>query len=164
MKRVIIGCLGATALLVAVAALGLWFLLFRDLPVLDATLSLPSEVAMESTMSMVITATNPHKEPVTLDSVDIDDSFLAGFQVVAIVPEPIETTHVPLINQRSWSFEKQVEPGDSISVSFELKPVMEGHFSGDVDVCNPNQDFSTLFADVVATKAFSNQARDSSQK
>jgi hypothetical protein len=156
MKRVIIGCLGATALLVAVGTFTLWFLLVRELPVLDTTLSLPSEVAMGSTVSMVITASNPHKEPVTLDSVDMDDSFLSGFQVVGIAPEPTDTMHVPLVNQRSWSFEKQVAPGESISVSFELKPVMEGHFSGDVDVCNPNQDFTTLYADVVATKAVAN--------
>lgn len=156
MKRLIIGCLGATAFLVAVAGFALWFLLFRELPVLDTTLSLPSEVAMGSTVSMVITATNPHKVTVILDSVDMDDSFLAGFQVVNIVPEPTDTMHVPLINQRSWSFEKQVAPGESISVAFVLKPVMEGHFSGEVDVCNPNQDFTTVYADVIATGASAN--------
>ena len=40
-----------------------------------------------------------------------------------------------------------VQPGETRSVTFQLRPVAEGRYSGDVDVCNPNQDFQTLLVD-----------------
>jgi hypothetical protein len=152
MKKVVFGCLGATAIIAVALAVGVWFLLFRELPVLDASLSIAPEVEIGSTVTMVISATNTHKKPVTLDSVDIDNAFLAGFQVVGVDPKPEGTTRVPIVNQRSWGFGKRVSPGKVFSVTFTLKAVADGHFSGDVDVCNPNQDFKTLLADVVVTK------------
>ena len=72
-----------------------------------------------------------------------------------VAPQPYE---------RSWDFESVIQPGDSLSVTFQLKPVTEGRFSGDVDVCNPNQDFRTLFADVVVKKRLSNEAIDSDKE
>lgn len=107
---------------------------------------------MESTVTMVIAVTNVHSTPVTLDSIDIDDSFLAGFQIVSITPKPDDTTRVPILKQRSWEFGKPIPPGGSLSVIFTIKAVAEGRFSGDVDICNPNQDFKTLLADVIVKK------------
>lgn len=153
MKKTLLACLGVTIILVFVVIAGLWFWLFRELPVLEASLSLPPEVHRDAEVTMAITVTNTHDQPITLDSVDIDDSFLHGFQVVAIDPEPTDTMHVPLADQRSWGFARPVSPGESLALTFRLKAVMEGHFSGDIDVCNPNQDFKTVLADVVVRHA-----------
>lgn len=155
MKKTVLGCLGAAVLILVCGIALIWFWLFRELPMLDATLALPAEVALESRVSMVVTVKNGHRQPVTLDSIDVEDAFLAGFQVVKIDPEPKDTMHVPFLAQRSWEFGKAVAPGESLSVTFHLKPVTEGHFSGDVDVCNPNQDYKTLLADVVVKKTLS---------
>lgn len=155
MKKVLFGCLGAAIVLTGVAALLIWLWLFRELPKLEATVSLPSKVALESTFSMAITANNAHKRPITLDSIDVDDSFLSGVQVERIDPEPTATTHI--CGQRSWNFGQSVAPGTSMVVRFQLRAVQEGHFSGDIDVCNPNQDFKTLLADVVIKKGLSNK-------
>jgi hypothetical protein len=76
MKKSFLGCLGAALLVVVVGAAIVWLWLFRDLPVLDATLSLHSEVEIDSTIPMVVIATNSHGKSITLDSIDIDDSFL----------------------------------------------------------------------------------------
>lgn len=149
MKKVIIGCLGAVAAVVAIAAVITWFWFFRELPTLDANLSMASEVEPGANIIMTITATNSHRKSVTLDSIDIDDAFLSAFQVVTVDPEPSTTSHVPFAQQRSWSFGKEVPPGGKLAVSFTFRAIAEGHFSGDVDVCNPNQDFKTLLADVV---------------
>ena len=157
MKKVIIGCLGAAAIIAAIVAVAIWFLLFRELPTLDASLAIAPEVEMDSTVTLTITATNSHTKRVTLDSVDIDDSFLAGFQVVAVDPEPRTTTHMSLTHQRTWEFGKPLASRQTFSVTFTLRPAAPGHFSGDVNVCNPNQDFKTLLADVVVTKKSSNE-------
>jgi hypothetical protein len=157
MKKVLIGCLGAGVLflVVVVGTVGYWLL--HEAPMLDAKLSVPSEVALDSTATLVVTVTNPHEEDVTLDSIDIADSFLAGFQVVSVEPEPNDTMSVPFMEQRSWDFGEPVGPGKSLTVKFTLKPVSEGRFSGEVDVCNPSQDSKSLLADVVVKKGLSSQ-------
>lgn len=143
----VIGCLGAALLFTVVIGLGVAVWLFTERPKLDASLSLPSEATLGETLTMLVTTTNPHDQAVTLDSIDIDDTFLDGFQVVTVVPEPTGTMHV--FGQRSWSFGTSVPPGQALEVRFTLKAVQGGHFSGDVDVCNPAQDFTTLIADVM---------------
>jgi hypothetical protein len=162
MKKVLIGCLGVAVLfLIILGGAGYW--LVHEAPMLDAKLSVPSEVALDSTAELVVTVTNPHEEEVALDSIDIDDAFLEGFQVVAVEPEPSDTTSVPLMDQRSWDFGEPVGPGKSLTVKFTLKPVSEGRFSGAVDVCNPNQDFESLFADVVVKKTLSSKPPEATQ-
>jgi|GEM_PF-1767834 len=155
MKKNVIGCLGGAVLFVVIFAVvvGVWLSL--EFPVLNASLSVPTQASRDATIAMVITATNDHDKPITLDSVDIDDSFLEGFQVISIHPEPTDT--MKIFGQRSWFFERSVDPGESLEVRFELKAVMEGHFSGDVHVCNPNQDVKTLIADVVVRKEDANE-------
>jgi len=168
MNKIAIGCaISAVATLLIVVVIIACFFLFSDnfrnalrheydsshiresMPLLGASLSLPSNAALDETVTMVVTVTNTHKEPVALDSIDVDNSFLEGFQVIEIIPKPKSTQNLYEYYQRSWDFSQDVAPGDSVAIQFRLKAVVEGHFSGDVDVCNPNQDFKTLLADVV---------------
>lgn len=125
-----------------------WYFI-REKPILDSTLSVPSETGLENTITLTITSTNNHSDPILLDSIDISDSLIDGFQVLSVDPQPIDTMHLPLFNMRSWEFSKSVPPGESIVVNFELKSVRKGRFTGDVDVCNDNQDFQTLYADII---------------
>ena len=157
MRKVIIACVVGVVLIGVLLAVGVWWLLIRELPTLEASISLPPEAALDSSFPMTMTATNTHKVTVTLDSIDIDDSFLSGFQVMEVVPKPVDTMHLPFVNQRSWAFGKEVHPGSAMTVTFRLRAVQEGHFSGDVDVCNPNQDYVTLVADVVVRRTKSGE-------
>jgi hypothetical protein len=118
-------------------------------PALTATVSIPLEVELGVPFTMTVTASNPHEVPATLDSVDIDEAFLAGFQVLSVEPRATNTSHIPLANQRSWDFGQSVPPGGSATVTFTLRAVAEGRFSGDVDVCNPTLDWNTQLVDVI---------------
>ena len=150
MKKFAIGCVAVVLLagVIGVIFVVAWFV--HDKPMLDAHLSLPNKVALDAPLTMLITTSNSHPKAVTLDSIDIDDDLLEGFQVVSITPEPTDTMHI--LGQRSWSFGQRVKPGESLPVRFEMTAVVEGHFSGDIDVCNPNQDYHTLLGDVVVRK------------
>jgi len=117
---------------------------------LDATLSMPETAQLGVPITMTVTTTNPHEKAVMLDSIDIGDSFLEGFRVSSVQPAHNSTVHI--FGMRSWDFSTAVQPGQSLEVVFELTPVMAGHFAGDVDVCNPSQDYHTLVADVVVHK------------
>ena len=37
-----------------------------------------------------------------------------------------------------------VAPGETFEVTYKLKALRQGVFAGDFDVCNPNQDFTTV--------------------
>lgn len=109
-------------------------------------MTLPDHAGVGDEVIMTVTITNSHPEAIVLDSIDVDDSFLEGFRVVNIVPEPKDTMHV--FGRRSWDFTRKVAVADSWDIQFNLKAVSAGHWSGDVDLCNPNQDCTTLIADM----------------
>lgn len=145
--KIAVGC-GALALVGAlmVVAVVLFFVLYTS-PKLAATVQQPSAAALNSQFTLAVVATNREQQPIKLDSIDIDDSFLKGFQVVEVDPAPASTMHI--LNQRSWGFEQAIQPGQGVTVTFTLKAVEKGHFSGDIDVCNSTQDCTTVIGDVV---------------
>jgi hypothetical protein len=56
--------------------------------------------------------------------------------VLAIEPRPTDSTRIPLLDQKSWFFERDVQPGDSLEVTFTLSPLEAGVPVGSVDICN----------------------------
>jgi hypothetical protein len=149
MRSMTIGCFSVSAAaILGVAGLVIW--MFVDLPMLDASLSHPTIVQLDSTFNLCVSVSNSHNTVVTLHSIDIEDSFLEGFQVVSITPEDTDTMH--LLGMRNWDFGIRIDPGQSLDICFELKAVQEGHFSGDVEVRNPHHDDVTLVADIVVRK------------
>lgn len=135
--------------LILAALIVTWCCIFRMSPRLDAALSAPQEVRLNSTVTMIVTATNTHEKPVTLDSIDISDAFLEGFQILDIQPRPAETSHIPLCKMQSWEFGRTLDPAQSMTVTFRLKPAARGHFTGDIDITNPAHNSKTLYADIV---------------
>ena len=150
MKNLAIGC-GVVAILgvLVIGMAGAWLL--RELPVLNASITSEPIVQLDEEFTLTVNAANAEEAPIVLDSIDIDDTFLDGFQVVDVQPAPSDTSH--FMGMRSWYFERSVAPGDTLQVQFTLRAVQEGHFSGDVGVCNPNQDVSTVVADVMVRKS-----------
>jgi hypothetical protein len=143
-KKLFFGCFVMGILLTVAGGGAAWYFFVRELPQLTASVDLPPLAEVGQPVTMVIHLTNPHAKAVSLDSIDIDDTFLVGVEVLADQPEPTGPTE--LWGQKSWEFLKEVPPGDTLTVRFELRPLAAGTFSGDVDVCNNNQDFTTLTA------------------
>lgn len=160
MKQLLVGCLIGALVLSVVVVVGFWFLFIRELPLLDAELTLPPGAVMGSSIEMVVTAHNPHDEAVKLDCIDISNEILEGFQVVSVSPPANDSYEVPFFGMRTWEFGASVEPRESIAVTFELRPVAPGRFRGEIDVCNPNQDSKTLFADVVVKEEAAEELED----
>ena len=139
-----IGAIGFIGIVGLALGMGIW--LAVELPVLDAAVSVPQETTVYSELTMVVIATNNTDSDITLDSIDISDSFLDGFRVIDVQPQSKDT--MGLWGMQSWEFGRSVPPGQSVKVRFTLQAIQEGRFTGDVDICNPNQDFNTVIADV----------------
>ena len=151
MKQVLIA-LGVMFLLgcLLIGGCTAWFLL-QDSPVPGGSISAPVEVAVGDEFEMTVTVTNPNDATVTLDSIDIYYSFLDGFQVVSVSPSPGDTTDFEMLDFRSWDFGNTIAPGDELDIVYKLRAIQPGHYSGDVDICNPAQDFTTVLADIVVS-------------
>jgi hypothetical protein len=108
----------------------------RGGPSLVSTVYVPAEVEVGEPFAMRIVAYNPHPEEVQLHSIDIDESFIDAFEVLAIEPRPTDSTRIPLLDQQSWFFERDVQPGDSLEVTFTLSPLRVGVPVGNVEICN----------------------------
>lgn len=147
MKQFVVGCLAISALLFIGMIALFYFVFVRELPTLEASITSPASVTVDSTFDAVITAENPHSDSIVLDSIDVEDVFLEGFQVVSVTPKPSDTYSI--FGYRTWEFNQAVQPGEMVEVTFTFRAVQPGHYTGDVDVCNPNQDFKTVFADVM---------------
>lgn len=118
-------------------------------PTFDVSLVLPAEVVATEAFPLGVDVKNPHGSAITLDSVDIDDALLKGLQVISVDPKPKDTMHVPVLNQRSWTFGLSVPAGSVQRVTFNVRPLNVGRFSGNVGACNPGQDCASTFADLV---------------
>lgn len=129
-----------------VVFVGFLIWVFTELPLLTATITSPDIVQHNEEFNLTIQTMNPHDGDVELDSIDLSTEFLEGFKVLHVDPKPKETFKI--FGMRTYVFERKVAPGEELFVTFKLKGVMKGHFNGDVDVCNPNQDFQTLVADI----------------
>ncbi|MGD2217761.1 MAG: hypothetical protein PVJ64_13480 [Gemmatimonadales bacterium] len=104
-------------------------------PALVSTIHAPEEVRIGEPFAMRIVSYNPHAEEVQLHSIDIDESFIDAFEVLAVEPRPTDSTRIPLLDQRSWFFERDVQPGDSLEVTFTLSPLQVGVPVGNVEIC-----------------------------
>jgi len=118
-------------------------------PTFQVKLDFPAEIRVAEPFALGVDISNPHGSAIKLDSVDVDDALLKGFQVVSVDPAAADTMHVPFLKQRSWSYGRSVPAGGAMRVTFNLRPLNAGRFSGNVDACNPGQDCTSVFADLV---------------
>ena len=131
-------------LVVVLGAIGFWYLFVRTEPLLDATLDAPKQVAVGEEVRWVIRCSNPHDEPVTLDSIDVDAELLEGIQVLDIEPLPERRGDIPFTEDESWTFSRTAEPGETIVVTIRVRGRKEGIYVGSIDATNPNVDWVGL--------------------
>jgi len=149
--KLVFGCVAAL-IMASIAATGAClFFVGQETPQLAAALDLPHEAAVGETIQLVIHASNPHQESVTLDSVDIDDALLEGLQVLEVEPTPTGTIALGFLEQRSWTFDHSIPSTGQLEVVFTMRAIQPGRYTGNVDVCNPRQDFTSLYGDIVIT-------------
>jgi hypothetical protein len=110
------------------------------------TADLPERVRVGEAVSLRLSITNPADEPRILDSVDVYESFLEGLEVRALTPHPAETNRI--LDFTTYSYSRTLAGGESITLVFDYVATKPGYFSGDVDVCTPEQDYTTVRATI----------------
>ena len=137
-KSIAWGCgIAAAVCLVGVIAVVLFFFyIAEDVQGVGVTVDGPTDVVVGQTFELKVIVTNERPRKVlALSDIDIGEDYLEGFTVSAIEPRPKSSTHVPVDNSRSFTFDVKIPPRASRVFTFALRAEKVGIFRGDVDVC-----------------------------
>lgn len=118
---------------------------------LEVALHVPDTVELGQPFEARLTIRNTWQEDVQFHSVDVDDALLEAFDVEGMDPEPTDSMSLPILDQYSWFFERDLEPDGSIEVWFYLVAVTAGQHVGKFEVCNAAQDCAAVVATVFVT-------------
>lgn len=101
---------------------------------------------------MTVTITNPHNQSLSFDSIDIESSFFDGFQVVSVTPQPKKTSQ--MFGLHTWEFLDSVDANSTRTITFQLKAVKDGRFTGTLDVWKSifSLDFTSEYVDIIVNE------------
>ncbi|HVE41870.1 MAG TPA: hypothetical protein VNM14_18395 [Planctomycetota bacterium] len=137
-KALLLGCAGV-ALVGLVSASTIGFFLYhvsQDVEGMSIAVKGPDEVTVGQSFDLEIVVRNDRsKKPLRMSDIDLADEYLEGFTVSSASPAYKSSTHVPLDNKRSFTFDVSIPSGQSRSFVFKMRARKAGLFRGDVDVC-----------------------------
>ena len=115
-------------------------------PAFAVKMIVPPQANVGDSIYVEMEVTNPTDSLLELDSIDLEDSLLDGFKVSSVFPAPTATYSV--MNGTSYTYSEALSAGETFKVSLVLEAVKPGIWTGDVDFCNPSQDYVTSSATV----------------
>jgi hypothetical protein len=147
---------GALALMAIVIAAGVMLFVShvsKDPAGVAVTVNGPTDVVIGQTFDLEIIVTNERPRRVLrLSDVDIGEAYLAGFTISNVKPSPKSSTHIPIDNSQSFTFDVSIPPGTSKSFIYTLRAEKAGIYRGDVDVCEGMQFVTAMAQTVVKEK------------
>jgi hypothetical protein len=154
-RALAVGC-GVAALVAAAIAIAVvaWILhVVQEPKGVKVTVEGPLEVAIDEEFTLTIVIRNERRNRAFgLTDIDLADEYVNNFMVLGTDPAARSSTHVPIDNTRSFSFDHPIPPGGEARYAFRLRPVAVGVFRGDVDVCEGQQFLSALLQTQVSAK------------
>ena len=151
MKKAL-GLLLVAIVVLAVCGVVAWSLLLQPAPAPNVGADLPPEKTVGETFEMTVVVSNPHAEPIAVHRVDIDRTLVRGFNVLKVVPAPTDDRLLPIEKCRSWRFDREVAPGNELTITFAMQPIEAGRFAGKVEVLNKALDGTSADAAITIHK------------
>ena len=75
-------------------------------PSLSPEVQVPGQVRIGEEFELRVVSQNPHETEVQLHSIDIDEAFLAAFDIMSIDPLPTDSMSLFFVDQYSYFFER----------------------------------------------------------
>lgn len=155
-KNVLItGCAVLGVMAIAVCGGSVLFVahFVSDVEGVAVTVNGPMDVVIGQTFDLDVIVKNDRSgQLLSVSDVDISDEYLAGFTVSSVKPTPKSSTHVPIENSQSFTFDVSVPPGESMTFTYTLRAEKAGIYRGDVDVCEGMQFITGMAQTVVSEK------------
>ena len=138
-RRVILIILAGVGLL-CVCSIGVaaFFLVFT-------TSDVPTDVAVTIDSSRAVPLNEPYlvrinvenltAETQTIDSIDIQHTYLEGVRLIEATPNYTDSFDLIIIDYQSYTFETPIQGNETIVIDFVFEGETEGTFAGDIDIC-----------------------------
>lgn len=94
----------------------------------------PQTVAAGNEFTIEVIVENREQEPQILDSIDVGSTFSAGFEIREVIP-PYEYTSSMIAEFQSFFFKQEIEPGETLTVTFNAVATQAGEYAGEIAVC-----------------------------
>jgi len=130
---------------VGIGAAGYW-LVTRESPPFAVELGHPNLVQTGETFTLNVKVTNEGADDLKFAELDLYDTFLDGFEVIAIRPKP--KTKERVFGIVTYSFSRKLKPAESTAIEIELRAKETGIWAGGVDVCTPTMNYVTQYAEI----------------
>ncbi|MFZ0395959.1 MAG: hypothetical protein WCF17_11960 [Terracidiphilus sp.] len=100
----------------------------------DIDVDIQAPPVAKSGQEFILTATveNHAAKAQKLISLDIGDQYLNGIAILSTEPNYHDTSHVPILNQRSYEFDLPVNPGEKVQVLLHARAVKTGDFNSEI--------------------------------
>lgn len=128
--------LGATA----------WYFTYDAPPKFYVEMEYPDTVVVGEEFDLVLEITNRDAGSRTLNSIDVHEDFLGGFEVVSISPSP--GSNEDMWGYRIFNFDESIKASDSLIVTMKLRAKSVGFWSGDFDFTNPLENYVTRLPEI----------------
>jgi len=137
-----IGCFGLLLCVLGLVIFGIGGLAWlgnQEPQNVDIKVDTPINAEINKAVEIRITITNTGTVSITLDSLDMTLSYLDGFFINQSDPPYTDTYEFdnPVTKEkaRSFTYQRAIMPGDTLTVTFRGVAVKAGDFSGEVNVC-----------------------------
>lgn len=96
-------------------------------------IDLPRSVKQGDSFALTITVENGRKTgDFSLESIDIDGSFLQGFRIESVTPSPVDTDNS--FNSLTLEYLKEIAPGETSEFVIEMIAVEPGVYIGEASI------------------------------
>lgn len=102
------------------------------------TIDAPSSVPLNEPFLMTVQIRSLTAEGQSIDSIDIQNSYLEGIEVQSTQPAATDQFSIPIVGFETYLFERDLFGNDTVTIEFVMMGFTEGQYSGDIDVCIDN--------------------------
>ena len=139
--------IGAGCLLILLCVIGVFLFGFGGLVWLglrspdnvSVSIDAPISADVGDDIEILITVTNTSSKPLELSSIDFSLNFLSGFTITSVDPPYSEISQYDALGGgetfQTYYFYRSIAPGDTLILVFSGRAVLQGDFSGTIDVC-----------------------------
>lgn len=125
---------------------GAYWLFTREPPPFTVGVGHPDVVEVGETLTLKVTVANDGTKDLKFAELDLYDTLLDGFEVVAVNPKPKSRERIYGIV--TYGFSRTLKPGESFGIGFELRAKEAGLWTGGVDACTPMQNYVSEYAEI----------------
>jgi hypothetical protein len=146
-KGLIIGCsvLAGLALLIFVIVVAWVIYVAQDVKGMAVKVEGGSTAQKGKEFELVVRVTNERStKPLKLADIDFSEDYLKGFVLVSTEPEAKAYQHVPVVNNRSFTFDATIPAKGEQAFKFKLRPVDTGVYQGNLQVSEGMRSVTTM--------------------